>query len=252
MVLLALMSRRVRQSSPDRRARRHPSLRPSLFWFFPRLKDSGTIPFRPGFRRSVSKGSTRGFSVDASEDAAAFTDDSLLKYKAVVFLSTTGDVLNAAQQAAFERFIRRGGGFVGVHSAADTEYDWPFYGGLVGAYFAGHPEIQSATIQIEDPAIRSTASLPRPWIRRDEWYNFRRNPRGSVTVLATLDERTYTGGTMSPDHPDHVVPDLRRRPLVVHRRRPHVRELLRAAVRRASRQSHSVDGRCDMISANVI
>jgi type 1 glutamine amidotransferase len=143
----------------------------------------------------------RGFSVDSSEDAAAFTDDSLLRYKTVVFLSTTGDVLNAAQQAAFERFIRRGGGFVGVHSAADTEYDWPFYGGLIGAYFAGHPDIQSATVQIEDTGHPITASLPRPWIRRDEWYNFRRNPRGNVSVLATLDERTYSGGTMSPDHP---------------------------------------------------
>lgn len=146
-------------------------------------------------------GTTRGFSVDVSEDAVAFTDEALARYKAVIFLSTTGDVLNSAQEAAFERFIRRGGGFVGVHSAADTEYDWPFYGALVGAYFAGHPDIQDATIQIEDPSHPAVASLPRPWIRRDEWYNFRRNPRGGVDVLATLDERTYTGGTMGPDHP---------------------------------------------------
>jgi type 1 glutamine amidotransferase len=147
------------------------------------------------------QGSARGFSVDASEDASAFTDDSLGKYKAVVFLSTTGDVLNPAQEAAFERFIRRGGGFVGVHSATDTEYDWSFYGALVGAYFAGHPDIQNATVQIEDSAHPAAASLPRAWVRRDEWYNFRRNPRGTVNVLATLDERTYTGGTMAPDHP---------------------------------------------------
>lgn len=147
------------------------------------------------------QGGARGFSVDASEDSNAFTDDSLARYKAVVFLSTTGDILNAAQQAAFERFIRRGGGFVGVHSAADTEYDWPFYGALIGAYFSGHPDIQNATIQIEDQAHPTVSSLPRMWMRRDEWYNFRRNPRGTVTVLATLDERTYSGGTMSPDHP---------------------------------------------------
>ena len=143
----------------------------------------------------------RGFSVDASEDASAFTDESLAKYKAVVFLSTTGDVLNPVQEAAFERFVRRGGGFVGVHSATDTEYDWPFYGALVGAYFAGHPDIQSATVQIEDAAHPAASSLPRAWTRRDEWYNFRQNPRGRVNVLATLDERTYTGGTMAPDHP---------------------------------------------------
>ena len=146
-------------------------------------------------------GPARGFSVDASEDAGVFTDDSLAKYKVVVFLSTTGDVLNAPQEAAFERFIRRGGGFVGVHSATDTEYDWPFYGALVGAYFAGHPDIQNATIHIEQPAHPVAASAPRPWTRRDEWYNFRRNPRGSVNVIATLDERTYSGGTMAPDHP---------------------------------------------------
>jgi cytochrome c len=144
---------------------------------------------------------TRGFSVDASEDAGVFTDDSLAKYKAVVFLSTTGDVLNASQEAAFERFIRRGGGFVGVHSASDTEYDWAFYGGLVGAYFAGHPDIQDAAVQIEDPAHPAAQSLPRTWTRRDEWYNFRQNPRARVNVLATLDERSYTGGTMAPDHP---------------------------------------------------
>jgi type 1 glutamine amidotransferase len=147
------------------------------------------------------QGTSRGFSVDASEDSSVFTDDSLARYKAVVFLSTTGDVLNTAEQAAFERFIRRGGGFVGVHSASDTEYDWPFYGGLVGAYFAGHPAIQGATVQIEDAAHPATASLPRSWPRRDEWYNFRSNPRGRVNVLATLDEGTYTGGTMAPDHP---------------------------------------------------
>ena len=147
------------------------------------------------------QGSTRGFSIDASEDAGVFTDDSLARYKVVVFLSTTGDVLNAAEQAAFERFIRRGGGFVGVHAAADTEYDWPFYGALVGAYFAGHPDVQEATMQIEDAAHPAVAPLPRPWRRRDEWYNFRQNPRGSVNVLATLDERTYTGGTMGADHP---------------------------------------------------
>jgi len=154
-----------------------------------------------GIEAIRQQGNARGFSVDATEDAGAFSDDALARYKAVVFLSTTGDVLNAAQQAAFERFIRRGGGFVGVHSAADTEYDWPFYGALVGAHFSGHPDIQNATILIEEPGHPSTASLPRTWMRRDEWYNFQRNPRGNVTVLATIDERTYSGGTMAPDHP---------------------------------------------------
>lgn len=154
-----------------------------------------------GIAAVQQQGRQRGFAVDAGEDAAVFDDESLKKYKAVVFLSTTGDVLNSGQQAAFERFIRAGGGFVGVHSAADTEYDWPFYGALLGAYFAGHPDIQNATIQVEDATDSTIGGLPRIWPRRDEWYNFRSNPRGSVRVLATLDERTYSGGTMGPDHP---------------------------------------------------
>jgi len=147
------------------------------------------------------QGAARGFVVEATEEPAVFSDGSLARFKTVVFLSTTGDVLNAGQQEAFERFVRRGGGWVGVHSAADTEYDWPFYGALLGAYFADHPEIQQATIQIEDQGHPTTASLPRAWVRRDEWYNFRRNPRSSVRVLATLDERSYAGGTMMADHP---------------------------------------------------
>jgi type 1 glutamine amidotransferase len=154
-----------------------------------------------GIAAMQQQGRERGFTVEASENGGAFSDEGLARYKAVVFLSTTGDVLNAEQQGAFERFIRRGGGFVGVHSAADTEYDWPFYGGLIGAYFSNHPDIQSATIQKEDESHPATASLPRAWMRRDEWYNFQRTPRGRVTVLATLDERTYTGGSMGADHP---------------------------------------------------
>jgi len=142
-----------------------------------------------------------GFSVATTEDAGAFTDANLAGYDVVLFLNTTGDVLNAEQQAAFERFIQAGGGFAGVHAAADTEYDWPWYGGLVGAYFASHPAIQSGTLLVADPAHPSTAMLPKRWTRTDEWYNFRSNPRSTVHVLATLDEATYDGGAMGYDHP---------------------------------------------------
>jgi type 1 glutamine amidotransferase len=148
-------------------------------------------------------GTRNGFEVDATEDAAAFTDSSLARYDAVLFLMTTGDVLDDGQQAAFERYIRAGGGFVGVHSAADTEYDWPWYGGLLGTHFASHPAIQSATIDVASPRDPSTADLPARWTRTDEWYNFSSNPRGSVHVLATLDETTYSPGegAMGADHP---------------------------------------------------
>src|SRR5262245_24695231 len=82
------------------------------------------------------------FTIEHTEDAAAFDSANLARFRVVMFLLTTGDVLDDSQQAAMEAFIRAGGGFVGIHSAADTEYDWPFYGQLIGAYFASHPQPQ--------------------------------------------------------------------------------------------------------------
>jgi glucose/arabinose dehydrogenase/PKD repeat protein len=148
-------------------------------------------------------GAANGFTVDATEDANAFTDANLARYQVVIWLSTTGDVLDPTQQAAFERYIRAGGGYAGIHAASDTEYDWPWYGSLVGAYFAAHPANQQATVKVEDPAHPSTATLPARWSRFDEWYNFRTNPRGAVHVLASLDETSYQPGTgaMGADHP---------------------------------------------------
>ncbi|GCB44439.1 ThuA domain-containing protein [Streptomyces sp. NL15-2K] len=146
-------------------------------------------------------GETDGFTVDATEDAGAFTARNLRRYDAVVFLSTTGDVLDPAQQRAFEDYIHRGGAYVGIHAAADTEYDWAFYGGLAGAYFQSHPAIQPATVHVEDRAHPATSGLSRTWERTDEWYNYRSNPRERAHVLASLDESSYTGGTMHGDHP---------------------------------------------------
>ena len=146
-------------------------------------------------------GAEHGFAVETTEDVAGFTDAALARYRVIEFLNTTGDILDAGQKAAFERYIRSGGGFVGVHSASDTDYRWPWYGRLVGAYFASHPAIQRATIRIENASHQSMQGLPVTWERTDEWYNFRDNPRSAVRVLATLDESTYSGGTMGTDHP---------------------------------------------------
>ena len=142
-----------------------------------------------------------GFGVDVTEDPSEFAGDNLSRYAVVVFLNTSEDVLNETQQAAFQGYIRAGGGFVGVHSATDTEYGWAWYGELVGAYFFGHPPIQEAAIVVEDATHSSTRHLPVEWLRRDEWYNFNQNPRGSVQVLLTLREETYEGGQMGEDHP---------------------------------------------------
>ncbi|CAL9436752.1 hypothetical protein SUDANB95_02148 [Actinosynnema sp. ALI-1.44] len=146
-------------------------------------------------------GAANNFTVTATEDSTQFNATNLARFEAVVFLNTTGDVLNATQQTAFESYIRGGDGYVGVHSAADTEYDWPFYGELVGAYFASHPAIQQATVRVENRAHPATAHLGSSWGRTDEWYNYRTNPRSTARVLATLDESTYSGGSMGGDHP---------------------------------------------------
>lgn len=145
-----------------------------------------------------------GFGLTASEDPAQFTDDVLAGFSAVIFLSTSGDVLDANEQLAFERYMAAGShGFVGVHAAADCEYDWPWYGALVGAYFAGHSDVVLATVKLESVAHPALTGLSTPWSRSDEWYGFRTNPRGSATVLLTVDETTFDPGpgTMGTDHP---------------------------------------------------
>ena len=166
-------------------------------------------------------GTANGFTVTATEDAAQFTDANLANYDVVVFLSTTGEVLDDAQQAAFERFIQAGGGYAGIHAASDTEYSWPWYGELVGGYFRTHPPgTPTATVEIEDADEPSTTGLPASWTRVDEWYNFQHpttpavngsstiadfSPRARhVKVLATVDESTYgeeDGNTADDDHP---------------------------------------------------
>ncbi len=145
-------------------------------------------------------GKENNFKVDTTNNSTRFRSDSLEKYRAVIFLSTTGNILNDNQQTAFENYIRAGNGFVGIHAATDTEYDWPWYNQLVGAYFNGHPHIQPATIRVTDKNHPATRNLPDTWQRTDEWYNFKDiNP--AINILATLDEQSYTGGTNGPNHP---------------------------------------------------
>ncbi|WP_276348206.1 ThuA domain-containing protein [Daejeonella sp. JGW-45] len=145
-------------------------------------------------------GREQGFSVDTTEDGRYFTEDSLKKYKTVVFLNTTGNILNTPQQIAFERYIQAGGGYAGIHAAADTEYDWPWYGKLVGGYFASHPKIQAAVINVVDRTNAASSHLPKKWKRTDEWYNYK-NLNPDVKVLAYLDESSYEGGQNGTNHP---------------------------------------------------
>jgi type 1 glutamine amidotransferase len=193
---------------------------------FEALDDGASPPFRvllfsrtAGFRHDsipaavsalMDLQAAGGYVAEATEDPAQFTADNLARFQVVVFLLTTGDVLDDTQQAAFEAWVATGGGYMGVHSAADTEYDWPLYGQLVGAYFLSHPAIQQASVLVETAAHPATAGIASPWVRTDEWYNFRTNPRDSVHVLMSMDETTYDprgysqpGG--SPPMGDHPI-----------------------------------------------
>jgi type 1 glutamine amidotransferase len=147
----------------------------------------------PDAQRAIMEiGPRIGVAVDTTEDPAAFDDLNLSRFAAVVFLMTTGEVLDVAQQAAFERFIRAGGGFVGVHSASDTEYDWPWYGALVGAYFASHAPIQQAAVIVTDAGHPSTRCLLSPWVRTDEWYEFRSPPVALTVATVRLNGTSGT------------------------------------------------------------
>ncbi|GGT29879.1 ThuA domain-containing protein [Streptomyces purpureus] len=144
-----------------------------------------------------------GLRAEVTEEPGVFTAARLARCAAVAFLSTTGPVLDDTGRAALEPYVRdAGGGFLAVHAAANAEPDWPFYRTLLGTRFDGHPEIQPAEISVADPHHPATAHLPARWRWTDEWYNFTAHPRDAgVHVLARVDESTYRGGTLGPDHP---------------------------------------------------
>lgn len=143
----------------------------------------------------------RGWTVTFTEDAAQIDGKKLKNYDAVIFLSTTGTILDKNEEKALIGFIHGGGGFVGIHAAADCEYNWPWYQKLVGAWFKHHPAQQEAVVKIEDTTDSATQHLPNPWKRFDEWYDYRTDPRENVHVLASLDQSSYKGSEMGADHP---------------------------------------------------
>lgn len=142
------------------------------------------------------------FTAAFSEDSGDFTDESLGQFDAVLFLNTTGDVLNLDQQAAMERYIRGGGGYVGVHAATDTERDgsWPWYIALVGAAFDGHPilpsNVQEARLRVAQPATRSTGHFQQEFDFTDEWYDFS-DLSNQIEPLLEIDRDSYWGSDHS-------------------------------------------------------
>lgn len=131
------------------------------------------------------------FAMDWHEDAAVFEDERLKQYQAVIFLLTSGDILNEAQQGALERFIRSGKGYVGIHSASDTEYDWDWYTKMVGRTFHVHPEIQTAKIDVIDKNFPGLELMPKRFLWTEEWYEFGTERTKGLNYILAVDEKTY-------------------------------------------------------------
>lgn len=167
---------------------------------------SKTIDFRhesieDGKEMFLKLGRENGFKVDTTENSIFFVDDSLKNYSAIVFLNTTGNILDFAQQSAFQRYIEAGGGFMGVHGASGAEYSWPWYGELVGARFESHPEkLQKGEVHLAERDHPANEGLPFPWIVEEEWYNFQ-SISPNISVLATVNESSYQGGKHGDNHP---------------------------------------------------
>ncbi|GAB3728261.1 ThuA domain-containing protein [Spirosoma lituiforme] len=145
----------------------------------------------------------KGFGVSFTEDATQFSESNLKKYNTVIFLNTTGDVLNDEQQSSFERYIQAGGGYVGIHAATDTEYEWPWYGKLAGAYFLDHPmpnNVQKGKFIVAMKNHWATKGMPDEFDRTDEFYSFK-NISPKINVVLTIDDKSYTGGKNPDFHP---------------------------------------------------
>ncbi|GMN10181.1 hypothetical protein MTsPCn9_14040 [Croceitalea sp. MTPC9] len=180
-----------------------PPKKPDLVLVFTKTKGFRHESIATGVKALREIGRKNNFIVLRTESSEDFNSENLANYNLVVFLSTTMDVLDASEQKAFEKYIQSGGSFLGVHAASDTEYDWPWYGKLVGGYFESHPNnpnVREAKINVLTKDHKSTVHLEDNWTRSDEWYNYKNlNPK--VTVVMNLDENSYEGGTNGANHP---------------------------------------------------
>ena len=150
----------------------------------------------------VSLGEKHNMQFDFSEDSAVFTDTGLAKYDLIVLLNTTGDIFGVENQKALQNFLGNGKGVVGIHSATDTEMQWPWYVEMIGASFRSHPKVQSATIEVNQVCMHpATAHLGEQAIFTDEWYDFKSPVAAHANVLMSLDETSYVGGKMGEKHP---------------------------------------------------
>ncbi|GAB5561041.1 MAG: ThuA domain-containing protein [Synoicihabitans sp.] len=132
------------------------------------------------------------FEIFWSNDMGRVMNDKwLADYDVVIFLLTTGDILNKEQQGALERFVQSGKGFVGIHSAADTEYEWDWYTKMVGHMFHIHPAVQTASLEVMDPNFPGMDRFAKRFIFTDEWYEFDAPRSKNLRYLLELDSDTF-------------------------------------------------------------
>lgn len=153
-----------------------------------------------GIRAIQLLGNQNGFTVDTTTQTSFFTDEGLKKYAALVFLSPSGELFDSLQKCSLQRYIRAGGGFVGIHAASTIDKNFTWYGHLVGAVFVNHPEPQTGIIKVVDRVNPATSHLPEKWVWKDEWYNLR-DIQPDLHILLVADESSYKGGTNGMNHP---------------------------------------------------
>ncbi len=131
------------------------------------------------------------FDVDLWQDPNGFTDDYVKQYAAIIFLNTTGDIFDSTQQKVMEKYIESGKGYVGIHSASDTEYDWDWYTKLVGRMFHIHPTIQTAKLNVLDNSFPGLQGFGGGRLWTEEWYQFGPEKINDLHYILSVDESTY-------------------------------------------------------------
>jgi len=149
-------------------------------------------------------GVKHNFRVDLLEDNNGFTDKTMANYQVVIFLNTTGDILNNEEQKVMERFIQSGKGFMGIHSASDTEYDWAWYTQLVGRMFHIHPAIQSARLNVLDASFPGLEGFANNKQWTDEWYEFGPDQSKDLKTVLAVDENSYNPKADWPANPQRA------------------------------------------------